>query len=231
MRRMAGIFLAVLTVSLSEVLRIVISYSPRLGREDGLGDIPRPKLGLPFGTIDLAASQNYYWFLLAVVGLVTLVLWWLLNSGIGRVFRSIRQDAERAAFIGVDIARYRLTAFMISGAVAALAGALFAPWTQIVTLADASLLASTQPMLSTLLGGAGTFWGPSIGAVVFIAINYATRTYVGLSEVLVGGILLTVILVAPTGIVGLLAKLADRLTVLPPRPGRTAPVVAPGAGE
>jgi branched-chain amino acid transport system permease protein len=228
MRRMAGIFLAVLTVSLSEVLRIVIGYSPRLGREDGLGDIPRPS----FAGIDLAASAHYYWFLLAVVGLVTAALWRLLHSGIGRVFRCIRQDAERAAFIGINVAGYRLAAFMISGAVAALAGALFAPWTQIVTLADADLLASTQPMLSTLLGGAGTFWGPSIGAVLFIAITYATRTYVGLSELLVGGILLTVILLAPTGIVGLLTALANRLTwSAAPRAGRAAPAIAPGAGQ
>jgi ABC-type branched-subunit amino acid transport system permease subunit len=232
MRRMAGIFLAVLTVSLSEVLRLVISYSPRLGREDGLGNIPRPSLGLFFTTIDLAPSESYYWFLLVVVSAIMVALWWLLGSGIGRVFQSIRQDAERVAFIGVNVAAYRLAAFMISGAVAATAGALFAPWTRIVTLAEADLLASTQPMLSTLLGGAGTFWGPTVGAIVFSAINYATRTYVGLSEVIVGTILLLVILAAPSGIIGLLNKFTRRMMPRASLPrGGVAAVPAPRAGE
>ena len=231
MRRMAGIFLAVLTVSLSEVLRIVISYSPALGREDGLGNIPRPRLDLLVGTIDLAASEAYYWFLLAVFSVVTAALWWLLGSGIGRVFQSIRQDAERAAFVGINVPAYRLLAFVISGGVAALAGGLFAPWTRIVTLGEAGLLASTQPMLATLLGGAGTFWGPSIGAVLFIAINYATRAYVGVSELLVGGILLGVILLAPTGVLGLWHRMMHAEAGRAARPRRAAAVTAPGAGE
>ena len=211
LRRLSGIFLAVLTVALSEILRLVISYSRLLGAEDGLSNIPRPKIGLGFAVLDLASSQAYYWFLLATIALATAGLWWLLHSRYGRIFQVIREDAERAAFLGINVARYRVLAFVISGAVAAFSGALYAPWTRIVTLEEIHWLQSLQPMLYTLLGGVGSFWGPAIGAAVFAAIGYYTRTYVGLYEVIVGGLLIVIILVAPGGVVGVYRRLRARL--------------------
>ena len=211
LRRLSGIFLAVLTVALSEILRLVISYSRLLGAEDGLSNIPRPKIGLGFAVLDLASSQAYYWFLLATIALATAGLWWLLHSRYGRIFQVIREDAERAAFLGINVARYRVLAFVISGAVAAFSGALYAPWTRIVTLEEIHWLQSLQPMLYTLLGGVGSFWGPLIGAAVFAAIGYYTRTYAGLYEVIVGGLLIVIILVAPSGVVGMYRTLRARL--------------------
>jgi branched-chain amino acid transport system permease protein len=209
LRRLAGIFLAVLTVALSEVLRLIIGYTKFLGREDGLNNIPRPKIDLGILMIDLTSSEAYFIFILVVCTLLTGSLWWLVNSRFGRVFQTIRQDAERAAFIGTNVAAYRVVAFMISGGLAAIAGALFAPWTRIVTIDEVHWLMSIQPMLNTLLGGVGSFWGPIVGAVGFTVINYSTRSYVGLSEVVVGGILLVVILAAPNGIVGLFKQARD----------------------
>ena len=105
-------------------------------------------------------------------------------------------------------------AFMISGGVAAFAGALDAPWARVVTLDEVHWLQSLQPMLYTLLGGVGSFWGPAIGAGAFAAINYYTRTNAGMSEIIVGSALLAIILIAPSGIVGIWnsarAKLAAR---------------------
>ncbi|WP_210483717.1 branched-chain amino acid ABC transporter permease [Microvirga antarctica] len=204
LRRLAGIFLAVLTVALTEVLGRLISYSPALGEHDGLGNIPRPKIGLVLWDLDLTSSRAYFLFLLCACSLITAALWWLVHSRTGRVFQAIRQDADRAAFLGINVARYRLLSFMISGGVAAMAGGLFAPWTRIVTLDEVNWLASTQPILNTLLGGVGSFWGPVVGAVAFTLINYWTRTFVGLSEIVIGGTLVLVIIAAPTGIIGLL---------------------------
>lgn len=211
LRRLAGIFLAVLTVALSEVLGRIISYSPALGEQDGLGNIPRPRINLLAFTLDLSSGRAYYLFLLFACAAVTGLLWCLVHSRTGRAFRAVKQDAERAAFIGIDVQRYRLMSFMISGAVAAFAGGLFAPWTRIVTLDEVHWLASTQPILNTLLGGAGSFWGPVVGSVAFSLITYWTRTFVGLSEIIVGGTLVLVIIAAPTGIMGLIAALRRRL--------------------
>lgn len=229
LRRMSGVFLAVLTVALAEALRLIIGFSTFLGREDGITDIPRPALDFGVLRIDLASSNAYYWFLLAATVLITAFLWWLLHSRFGRTLQTVRQDAERAAFMGTNVARYRLAAFVISGAVAAVAGALYAPWSRIVTVEEVHWLASAQPMLNTLLGGVGSFWGPVVGAGLFATITYATRTLVGLSELIVGTGLLAIILLAPNGAVGLWRSVEERLWGRRPRrsadtPPRVAPV-------
>ncbi|HZF84228.1 MAG TPA: ABC transporter permease [Burkholderiaceae bacterium] len=218
LRRMTGVFLAVLTVALAEALRLIIGFSSFLGREDGITDIPRPKLGLGVVQIDLTNSNAYYLFLLVACVLITALLWWVLHSRFGRTLQTIRQDPERAAFMGTNVARYRLAAFVISGSVAAVAGALYAPWSRIVTVEEVHWLASAQPMLNTLLGGVSSFWGPVVGAGLFAAITYATRTLVGLSELIVGCGLLAIILLAPNGAVGLWRSLEARLWG--PRPAR-----------
>lgn len=203
LRRMSGVFLAVLTVALAEALRLIIGFSSTLGREDGITDIPRPKLDLGLFTLDTSGAHGYYWFLLAATVLLTAGLWWLLHGRFGRTLQTIRQDADRAAFMGTNVAGYRLAAFVVSGSVAAVAGALYAPWSRIVTVEEVHWIISAQPMLNTLLGGVSSFWGPVVGAGLFAAISYSTRTLIGLSELIVGSGLLAIILLAPNGAVGL----------------------------
>lgn len=208
LRRTAGIGLAILTLALSEILRIFITYSDTLGHEDGLSAIRRPVLDLYFVQIGLQSGPAYYWFLCTAFAFAALALRWFTLSSTGRVLRSIRQDPERAAFLGIRVARYRVIAFTIAGMVAALAGGLQAPWSQIVTPDSASYVHSTAPMLNTLLGGAEFFWGPAVGAVLFSALSYGTRTLVGLSELVSGVVLLVIVLAAPTGVLGILARLS-----------------------
>jgi len=207
LRRAAGIALAILTMALGEILHIIIGYSVALGREDGMSGIPRPKLNLFVTNLDLASGNNYYWFLCIICALVAGALCWLTFGRVGRVLRSIQQDPERTAFLGVNVARYRLLSFTIAGAIAALAGALYTPWVQTITPDLADTFRSAQPMLNALLGGAQSFWGPVVGTALFALVNFSTRTLAGLSELVVGGVLLLVILVAPTGVMGLLGKL------------------------
>lgn len=232
LRRMSGVFLAVLTVALAEALRLVIGFSSWLGREDGITDIPRPQLGFGIFSIDISSSNGYYWFLLAGTLLITGILWWVLHSGFGRTLQTIRQDAERAEFMGTNVAAYRLAAFVLSGAVAAVAGAMYAPWSRIVTVEEVHWLASAQPMLNTLLGGVSSFWGPVVGAGLFAAIAYSTRTLIGLSELIVGTGLLAIILLAPNGAVGMWRQLEERLWGgrKAPAPDKPAPEHLPLAG-
>ena len=212
LKRLTGIFLAVLTVALTEAMGKIIGFTPALGEQDGLGNIPRPVINLGFTSLDLTHSNDYYRFLLVACLIIVGCLWWVVHSRLGRTFRAIREDADRARFIGIDVARYRVISFMISGSTAALAGALSAPWTRIVTLDQVNWLASTQPMLNSLLGGFTSFWGPVVGSVVFTSINYWTRNYPGLSEMMVGGVLVVIILVAPTGVLGILKKIRTRFS-------------------
>lgn len=211
LKRSSGIYLAILTMALAEICRIIIGYSQLLGRDDGISAIPRPKIDLGVATLNLAPANHYYWFICAATALLTGLIWWLSRNRFGRVMNAVHQDAERTAFIGVDIDWYRLQAFMVSAALAAVAGGLSAPWTEIVTPDSTNVVHSTAPMLNSLLGGLSSFWGPFVGSAAFAAINYFTRTLQGLAEVVIGAVLLVIVIVAPLGVMGLLKKLETRI--------------------
>ncbi|SDR57978.1 branched-chain amino acid transport system permease protein [Rhizobiales bacterium GAS191] len=204
LRRSTGVQLAILTLALAEILRVLISYSIRLGRDEGLTALPRPTIGFGEMSVSLGPDTSYYLFLCLACGAMVAILWAVSHSSFGRVLRSIRQDAPRATFLGVNVDRFRLQGFMLAAAVAAYAGALAAPLSQIVTPQAAAISRSTEPMLHTLLGGAGSFWGPAVGTIIFAAVNYATRTMAGLSELVMGLTLLAVVLIAPGGAAGFL---------------------------
>lgn len=232
LRRSTGIFLAILTLALAELLRITLAKIHWLGAEDGIPNIVRPTFSLGLTSIDLSQGYSYYWFLCIACALLVALTWWIAHGRFGRTLRTIRLDAERAAFMGVDTHRYRLVAFTISGAIAACAGSLFASWAQIVTPDIGNMMRSTQPILFTLLGGASSFWGPLIGAFLFSAIEFSTRTLVGIQEIITGGILLGVVLLFPTGVAGAWNALIARLKARPTPEAAPAPAPASkGAGR
>jgi branched-chain amino acid transport system permease protein len=209
--RAAGIGLGVLTLAMSEVLHIILSDATSLGRTDGLPSVPRPNLISWPMTVSLGSTSSYYWFLCAVCGGVALLLWLMVSGPFGRVLRCIKQDPDRMAFLGVKVSRYRLIAFTVSGLVAGLSGGLLAPWTQIVTPDLASYMHSAQPMLNALLGGTGSFWGPVLGTALFTALQYGTRTFVGLSDVISGVLLLVIVVWSPNGALGALLRTLAQL--------------------
>jgi branched-chain amino acid transport system permease protein len=157
---------------------------------------------------------------------VSLALWAFVLGERGRALRSLAQDAERAAFVGIDVYRNRVLAFALSGGIAGLCGGLAAPWIQIVTPDMSHWSHSAQPMLNTLLGGAGVYWGPVVGAFAYSGLNYATRTFAGISELIIGVILLIVILIVPTGISGAFTVLRRLIPRAP-----TGPVPTPAPAE
>ncbi|WP_172297161.1 branched-chain amino acid ABC transporter permease [Pseudoruegeria sp. HB172150] len=210
LRRASGIQLAILTLALSQLVVTLIGYSAFLGRDEGIPSIPRPVMEFGLFRIDMNDQVQAYYFLFVMSLLAVALMWLLLHGYVGRRMKAVAIDPERAAFVGIDVWRVRVFAFTIGGAFAAFAGCLLVPWAQIVTPDLVMWLHSAQPMLATLLGGAGFFWGPIIGVLVLSMVNYATRTFAGLSEVLVGGILLIVVLLAPQGIMGFLRRIVER---------------------
>ena len=205
-RRTTGIALAILTLALSEIMRMLLGASELLGRDEGVSNIPRPGLGFGLFEIGLQTTERYFWFLFVVCGFASLGLWWLTAGRFGRQLRAVRQEPERTAFLGIDIGQMRLRAFVVSGAVASFAGALQAPWLQIVTPESASYLLSTQPMLSTLLGGASFYWGPVVGTILFFILDQLTRSLAGLSELVTGCVLLLLVMIAPDGVLGVFGR-------------------------
>lgn len=219
LRRSSGIYFAILTLALAELLHILISKSTLLGREDGLTGIVRPSLDLGITTVNLDQGDALYYLLLAVAALSGGGLWLIWNGAFGRRLSAIRQEPDRAAFLGIDVQRSRLIIFTLSGAGSGLAGAMYAPLTQILTPELAHWTYSALPILFCLLGGSASFWGPIAGVLVFLGLQHVTRNIVGLSEVVTGLTLLLVVLAFPGGLVGGLQTLLRRRT----RSAATAP--------
>jgi branched-chain amino acid transport system permease protein len=207
LRRASGIQFAVLTLALSELVVILIGYSDFLGHDEGLSALPRPRIGFGLFTLDLNQPLQNYYFVFAVCLIAVGLMWLLLHGHLGRAMQAVRIDPERAAFVGINVWRTRVFAFTVSGAFAALAGVMLAPWGQIVTPGYVNWLHSAQPIFATLLGGAGSFWGPLIGILGLSALNYFTRTFAGLSEVLIGASLLVIVLLAPDGVLGFVRRM------------------------
>jgi len=210
LRRASGIQLAILTLALSQLIVLLIGYTSYLGRDDGLAALPRPEMDFGVFSVNMGNMVEGYYFVLVVSLVAVGLMWLLLNGHLGRAMLAVRIDPERAAFLGINVWRVRVLAFTLAGAFAALAGGLLAPWAQIVTPDSVMWLHSAQAMLATLLGGSGVFWGPMVGVLALSAVAYLTRTFAGLSEVIVGVILLGVILLAPQGILGFARQLAGR---------------------
>jgi branched-chain amino acid transport system permease protein len=207
LRRSEGVYFAILTLAFAELVHLLIANTAAMGRNDGLAGLQRPALGLGDWRIDLAAGDNFYFFIVAVCALLILLIRWIVDTPFGRALQAVKQDPERAEFLGIPVRKHRLVIFTLAGAMTAAAGALGAPWAQIVTPELAHWSNSTNPILYTLLGGSAYFWGPALGAVVLSAVFYVTRTLVGMSDMITGLLLLVVVVSLPGGILGLLARL------------------------
>lgn len=207
LRRSLGVYFAILTLALSQIVYLFLSYIPELGREDGFTGIRRPVLDLGVVSFDLAKGDAYYYFIVIVCALLAAIVWWTIHGPVGRRFKSIQQDPVRAEFLGINVLANRLASFAIAAGLTGVAGALYGPWLQLLTPEVAHWTFSARPILYTLLGGVQSFWGPVVGAIGFSILEYGTRTMHGLSEIVIGSILLVVVLMFPGGILGGLSRL------------------------
>ena len=216
LRRASGIYFAILTLALGELIHVLIAKTTYLGREDGFTGIPRPAIDLLFFRMDTSNPTVLYLLTVTVVIALVASMALIWYGPLGRTMSAVRQDSERAAFLGVDVARIRLFAYILATAAAGLAGGLYAPWAQLITPEIARWTYSAIPILFCLLGGASSFWGPVLGGIVFVGLEHATRTMTGLSELIVGGVLLGIVLGAPGGLMAGLAKLETKLLARKP---------------
>lgn len=217
LRRASGIYFAILTLALAELVHILISKSTYLGREDGLTGIKRPKLDIGLLNIDLAVGNNLYFVTLVLTSLIGFIAYLIWHNRTGRVLAALRQDAERVRFLGVNVTAARFMIFVVSGCLAGLAGGLYAPTAQLLTPEIAHWSYSALPILFCLVGGVSSFWGPMLGAIVFVGLEHLTRNITGLSEIIIGLVLLIVVLGLPGGIIGGIERLisARRRVALP----------------
>lgn len=213
--RRQGIYFAMVTLALAQMVYFIFIQSAFTGGEDGLQGIPR---GYFLGVVDLANDTALYYLVLAICVGAFWLIHRTIHSPFGQILKAVRENEARVVSLGYDVARYKLVAFVLSAALAGLAGATKALVFKFATLTDAHWHASGEVVLMTLLGGMGTIFGPVVGASVIITLQSELADKVGsLVTVIMGAIFVICVLAFRRGIVGEATALYQRMV------GRRAP--------
>jgi branched-chain amino acid transport system permease protein len=191
--RRQGIYFAMITLALAQMVYFVCLQVPFTGGEDGLQGVPRGKL---FGLIPLGNDIAMYFVVLAVFVAVFAFIIRIVHSPYGQVLKAIRENEPRAISLGYDVDRYKLLAFVLSTALAGLAGSLKTLVLGFATLSDAHWSLSGEVVLMTLLGGMGTFAGPVIGAFTIIGLQDYLSDRVGSWVTVIIGVIFVVCVIA-----------------------------------
>jgi len=197
--RRQGIYFAMITLALAQMIFFFWMQAPFTGGEDGIQAVPR---GMLFGLIDLSKVMVMYFFVLAIFLAGFLLIYRIIHSPFGQVLKAIRENEQRAISLGYRTDQYKLLAFVLSGTLAGLAGSTKAIVFQLASLTDAHWNMSGEVVLMTLLGGLGTVFGPVVGAFIIITMeNYLA----GLGQwvtIIQGSIFVACVLAFRRGIIG-----------------------------
>lgn len=214
--RRQGIYFAMVTLALAQIVYFVALKAPFTGGEDGLQGIPR---GLLFGLIDLnrhysfggtPLGLNLYYFIFVMFCLGFWIIYRTIDSPFGQVLKAIRENEPRAVSLGYQVERFKLIAFVISAALAGMAGSMKSLVFQLASLTDVSWHTSGEVVLMTLLGGVGTVLGPLAGAFTVVTLQSELSSVGSWITVIIGGIFVVCVLVFRRGFVGELGRLLKR---------------------
>ena len=203
--RRRGIYFAMLTLAFAQMLYFVAFHMADLtGGDDGLRGIPLPALVLPGYTVPLRTPLVFYYFTFAVVLVAVAALRRILDSPFGAVLQAIRENSDRATACGYDVNRVKHLSFVFSALFTGLAGGLEALRLTVVPVEALYWTTSGQVVIMTLLGGAGTFFGPFVGALTFLVLEERLSRFIEWWPIVVGGVFMTFVLFLPKGIWGTL---------------------------
>ncbi|WP_353438179.1 branched-chain amino acid ABC transporter permease [Polynucleobacter sp. UK-FUSCHL-C3] len=205
--RRQGIYFAMITLALAQVIYFLATQVPFTNGEDGIQGVPRGKF---LGLIELSSSTHMYYFALIVFILAFFMIKRIVSSPFGQVMKSIRENEPRAISLGYDVNRYKLIAFTLSAGLAGLGGGLKSLVLQLASLSDVFWHTSGEAVLMTILGGIGTLWGPVAGAAVIINLQNYLANLGGWSTIATGAIFVICVLAFRRGIVG---EIAYRLKI------------------
>jgi branched-chain amino acid transport system permease protein len=206
--RRTGIYFAMITLALAQMVFFLVLQVRATGGEDGLQGVPRGQL---FGLIDLNNSLAMYYLVFAVFCAGFFIIHRTINSPFGQILKAIRENEPRAISLGYDVAKFKLMAFVISASLGGLAGATKTLVFQLASLTDVHWHASGEVVLMTLLGGLGTILGPLVGAAVIVSLQSELADAVGSwVTVIMGVIFVLCVLLFRRGIIGELQALVQR---------------------
>jgi branched-chain amino acid transport system permease protein len=206
--RRRGIYFAMITLALAQLIYFVCLEAPFTGGENGLQDVPRGSL---FGVLPLSSDVVMYYLVLAIFFAVFVFIRRVVHSPFGQVLKAIHENEPRAVSLGYDVNRYKLLVFVLSATLAGLAGSLKALVLGFATLSDVLQANSGEVILMTLLGGTGTFFGPVVGAAIVVTLQeYLSDIVGGWVTVIVGAFFIGCVLAFRRGVIGELALLIRR---------------------
>jgi branched-chain amino acid transport system permease protein len=205
--RRQGIYFAMITLALSQLLYFIYLQTPFTHGEDGIQGFPQ---GIMFGVFDLSKSITLYYVVLAVFLFGFVVIYRAVNSPFGEVLKSIRENEQRAISLGYNVDHYKLLVFILSGTLAGLAGAVKVFVAQNASLTDVHWSMSGEVVLMTLVGGLGTMFGPVVGAFVIIAMQQYLAGFGQWVTVIQGAIFVICVLTFRRGVIGEIARYFKR---------------------
>ncbi len=200
--RTKGVYFIMITLAFAQMIYFIFVGLKEYGGEDGLSMPQRSATGV----LDLATDVNFYYVVLALTGISMYLVYRLVNSHFGRVLQAIKQNEVRMEAIGYSVVRYKLVCFVITGALASLAGALLANQNMMVSPSLVHWTQSGSLMVMVILGGTGFFFGGAIGAVVMLMLEEILSAYTIHWQIIVGAVLLGVVLLLPHGLASLFQR-------------------------
>ena len=213
--RSTRIYFAMLTLAFAQIVwAVCFKWNSVTGGEQGLSNVPYPDLSflaaLPvLGS--LRTADHYFLLVMLVAGVCFFVLHRIVRSPFGRILTAIRENPERAQFVGINVRAYQVAAFAIAGAFAGFAGALFGIFNRGVFPDFAYWSKSAEVLIMAILGGIGSFWGPAIGAAALTLLNHQISSFTQYWPLVLGVVLIVLLFAFPGGVTGTLAALRARL--------------------
>lgn len=200
--RSSGIYFSMLTLAFAQVIFFVTyKFSAFTGGEDGIQAVSRPTLlGLPSDF--LSESMHFYYFSAIVIFIALAVIWWIIESPFGSVCHAVRENEQRASFLGYDVRKYRVNAFFLSAFFPAIAGWLWTYYQQAINPDAGSIEYSGRVVMMSLLGGIHTFFGPILGSLIYWELQNNVSHLTKYWEGYIGAVFVFFVLLAPRGIWG-----------------------------
>lgn len=205
--RRQGIYFAMVTLAFAQMVYFFSLQAPFTGGEDGIQAVPRGRL---FGVIDLSHDLTLYWVVAAIFMLGMLAIYRIIHSPFGQVLKAIREHEPRAISLGYNTNRYKLLVFVLSAALAGVAGATKAIVFQLASLTDVYWGMSGEVVLMTLLGGMGTVFGPMVGAAVVVTMQNYLAPFGAWVTIIEGAVFVVCVLLFRAGIVGVIGRVLNR---------------------
>jgi len=200
--RRQGIYFAMITLALAQMMFFFALQAPFTGGEDGIQAVPRGRL---FGVFNLADQMTMYAFVVVIFLACFLLIYRIIYSPFGEVLKAIRENEQRAISLGYKTDRYKLMAFVLSATLAGVAGSTKALVFQLASLTDVHWTMSGEVVLMTLLGGLGTVFGPAVGAFIIVAMQNYLAGFGQWVTIIQGAIFVICVLLFRRGIVGVIA--------------------------